>query len=190
MQQHYAFFLLFTMDAYVGEIRAVGFNFAPQNWALCNGALLPIRNNTALFSLIGTYYGGDGKTTFALPDLRGRAVVGVGQGPGLTAYSVGEATGSENHTLTMAELPPHVHNLNGTVKTHNGTASTSNPANAYPAATGDNQYSEGPGSASMAPNAVQGTAIPAGGSQPHSNLMPFTVVNYIIALQGIFPPRS
>jgi microcystin-dependent protein len=178
------------MDAYVGEIRAVGFNFAPRNWALCNGALLPISRNTALFSLIGTYYGGDGKTTFALPDLRSRAIVGVGQGPGLSAYSVGEMTGSENHTLLLPELPPHVHTLNGSLVTHSGIASTGSPAGAYPADTNDNQYAEDAGTGTMNPAAVKGTAMPVGGNQPHNNLMPYTAVSYIIALQGIFPPRS
>ncbi|WP_210520948.1 phage tail protein [Hymenobacter terricola] len=177
------------MDPFVGEIRAVGFNFAPRGWAICDGSLLAIRTNTALFSLIGTHYGGDGKVTFGLPDLRGRAIVNTGPGPGLTEYPLGSVTGTENVTLDLSTIPPHVHTLNSTVQVHSGGASTGSPASNYPADTNDNQYGENGGSGTMAAGAVKGTAAPVGGSQPHTNLMPYLVVSYVIALQGIFPQR-
>ena len=178
------------MDAYLGEIRAVAFSFAPTNWALCNGSLLTISRNTALYSLLGNTYGGDGKTTFALPNLGGQAVVQAGQGAGLAQYALGEATGSETETLLLSQLPPHVHALGGSFLTQAGDASTTSPTGNFLATTAENQYSEGAGSGTMATSMLKGTAQEAGGDQPHANMMPSLVLNYIICLAGIFPPRS
>lgn len=178
------------MDAYLGEIRAVGFNYAPNNWAFCAGQLMAINRYTALFSILGTTYGGDGKTTFALPNLSGQAVVNTGQGPGLSGYSLGEVTGTENVTLLAGELPPHVHTLGGSFLTQAEEGGSTDPTDKFLAATAENQYNENVGSGTMGANMIKGTAGPAGGNQAHSNMMPSLVVNYIICLSGIFPPRS
>jgi microcystin-dependent protein len=175
-------------DPFVAEIRIFAGNFAPTGWALCNGQLLPISQNTALFSLIGTYYGGDGKSTFALPDLQGRTPVQVGQGPGLSLYDQGQAGGINAVTLLASELPPHNHVLNAKL----AAADTASPTGASWARPqygrqGINAYSTIPGNpAVMHPAAI----APAGGGLPHNNLQPYLVLNFIIALQGIFPPRS
>jgi len=179
------------MEPFLGQIMMVGFNFAPRGWAMCQGQLLSIAQNTALFSLLGTMYGGDGKTTFALPDLRGRCAVGMGQGPGLSNYTQGERAGQENVTLISTQMPTHTHQL--VVSKENGTQS--DPTNAIIA---NNQvtiergntvpgsaFNAGPGNATMSPQAIQ----PAGGNQPHENRQPYVAMNYIIALEGIFPSR-
>ena len=169
---------------FVGEIRAFGFNFAPRGWALCDGSVQPIAQNTALFSLLGTTYGGNGQTNFALPDLRGRMGMGMGQGPGLTPRFSGDRTGAATHALTTAEIPTHGHSLNAAASATTGTpspdvalANTANGASAY----------RMPGTtvamASTALNAV-------GGGQPHENRQPYLGLTFCIALQGIFPPRS
>ncbi|KAB7744118.1 phage tail protein [Nostocoides sp. F2B08] len=170
-------------DPFIGEIRPFAFTFAPRGWAECNGQLMPISQNTALFALIGTYYGGDGKSTFALPDLQGSAPMGQGQGPGLSTRFVGEVTGSETVTLLTTEIPAHGHSV-----TALGPANTNTPAGAAPAtAPTVRQYQdEAVGSVALAPNALG----MSGGGQPHSNLQPYATVRYCIALQGIFPPRS
>lgn len=175
------------MDPFVGEIRAVGFNFAPKGWALCNGQLLPIAQNTALFSLLGTFYGGDGKSTFALPDLQGRVVVDAGQGPGLSQRFIGEQGGEASHTLQATEMPAHRHGVGA--NTGAGTAASAAAATfAVPAVPLKSaaHYTAGGVDASLSANAVTF----AGGNQPHENRQPYLVVNYIIALQGIFPARS
>lgn len=177
------------MDAYTGEIRPVAFPYAPRGWALCQGQTMSIAQNTALYSLLGTFYGGDGRTTFNLPNLSGQAVVGVGRGPGLSPYTVGQTAGSETVTLTMEQLPAHVHQLSGSFPVQTGPANLTDPTGGFLAGTNENQYSEGAGSGTMAP-LLQGTSGIAGGDQPHLNLMPSLVINYIICLQGIFPPRS
>jgi microcystin-dependent protein len=184
--------LPFFMDPFIGEIRLMPYNFAPQGWAFCQGQLLPIRQYTALFSLLGTQYGGDGKVTFALPDLRGRAALGQGQGPGLSNYSQGEVTGVENITLQQAEMPAHVHTLTATIQVNADAGAGSSPTNTYLAADAtNNQYSENPGSgASMAADLVTGMSTPTGGSQPHNNMMPYLTLNYCIAMEGVFPPRQ
>lgn len=178
------------MDPFLGEIRLLPFTFAPRGWALCQGQLIPIRQNTALFALLGTQYGGDGSTTFALPDLRGRAVVGKDQGPGLTNYAQGAMVGTENVTLLASEMPAHVHNgaATGTIPVSVASGTQNSPAGGYFSATTAEQYGTadtGNDTASM----LSGTATAAGGSQPHENRMPFLTLNYCIALQGIFPPR-
>ena len=180
------------MDPFVGEIRLVGFNFAPRNWALCNGQLLAISQNTALFSLLGTTYGGNGQTTFALPDLRGRAIVHAGQGPGLSPYSRGQISGTENVTLLPAQMPAHTHSLAGTalLKTNNGVpGNSSSPVGNYLATAAVNEYGEETSNKTMLAGSVGGSATLTGGSVPHDNRMPYLSMYYVIALQGIYPQR-
>jgi microcystin-dependent protein len=181
-------------DPFVAEIRMFGFNFAPTGWATCDGQLLPISQNTALFSLLGTFYGGDGKSTFALPNLQDSVPVhtGTGQGPGLSQWFLGEMTGSEYITLLDTEMPVHTHTLNAralvgqtdtpgpTTVPSNGTWQASNQLGVV------QQYTTAAPAAQMNFNAL----TPAGGSLPHNNLMPYLVLNYCIAMQGVFPPRT
>ena len=173
-------------DPFVAEIRMFGGNFPPRGWAFCNGQILPISQNTALFSLLGTTYGGNGSSTFALPNLQGRAAMGTGQGPGLSPRDLGETAGSPSVTLIVNEIPAHNHPANAV----GGNGNSSSPNGAIWSAAGsgrtpDNAYS-GSGGTQMNP----ATISPTGGSQPHNNLPPYLAVNFIIALQGIFPPRS
>lgn len=174
-------------EPFLGEISMVGFTFAPLGWALCNGQLLPINTNTALFSLLGTTYGGNGVTTFALPNFQGRFPTHFGQGPGLSPRSQGEAAGSENVTLIQTQMPAHTHIL------------SANDNTTGIAATGANNYlntktESGESIAATGLNAAAGlnvqTISVTGGSQPHENMPPYLVVNFIIALQGIFPSRN
>jgi microcystin-dependent protein len=166
-------------EPFVGEIRAFGFNFAPTGWAVCNGALLPIAQNTALFSLLGTQFGGNGTSNFALPNLLGQAAMGAGQGPGLSDRFQGEAVGVESVTLLVSEIPNHRHVVRATAAS--GTAS--NPVGAIPAASEEQLlYGTGTDVAMASPSL-------AGGSQPHENRQPFLGINFCIALQGVFPPR-
>ncbi len=174
-------------DPFVAEIRMFPFNFAPRGWAFCNGQLLPISQNTALFSLLGTTYGGNGQSTFALPDLQGRASMFHGQGPGLSLRDLGEQGGGQTVTLIVTELPLHTHTVNG--KTSGATANPTNmvwgTSNAAKVAA--NFY------APTAPTPVNmnaGALANAGGSLPHNNLMPYNTLNFNIALQGVFPPRG
>jgi microcystin-dependent protein len=171
-------------DPFVAEIRIFPFNFAPTGWALCNGQLLPISQNTALFSLLGTTYGGDGKSTFALPDLQGSAPMHPGQGPGLSLHDLGEQGGSETVTLLTSEIPVHTHALMAgadpaelQAPAPNRSLTRSQPGFAY---------TTGSPSATLAPQAL----APTGGSQPHNNMQPYLTLNFCIALQGVFPPRS
>lgn len=180
------------MEPFLGQIMMVGFNFAPRGWAMCQGQLLSIAQNSALFSLLGTTYGGDGRVTFALPDLRGRCAVGTGQGPGLSDRTQGEMFGQESVTLTIAETPSHIHQLLGS--NTDGTASDpTNNALAKSSVTIERGASPIPVSTytSEAPNvAMAGSSVaPAGGNQPHNNVQPSIAMNYIIALEGIYPSR-
>lgn len=161
---------------FLGEIKMVAFNFAPKGWALCNGQLLPINQNQALFSILGTTYGGNGQTTFALPDLRGRSPVHPG-----SQVILGQVGGEENHTLTIAEMPAHTHQAAGDAN----SATVASPTGNVWAASDNNPFSSAPDT-TMNPASV-GTA---GGSQPHPNQQPYLVVNFVIALQGIFPSRN
>lgn len=170
------------MDPFLGEIRMFAGNFPPAGWALCEGQLLPILDNEALFALIGTTYGGDGETTFALPDLRGRAPVHQGQGVGLTNRTLAEQGGVEEVTITVNQTPSHNHAL---LAGHR-PASTRAAAGAYFAEPGRNMYASTGAGTTMAAASVAQT----GSAQPHSNLMPFVTVSYIIALYGIFPPQN
>lgn len=167
---------------FIGEIRMFGGNFAPRGFAFCSGQLLAISQNDTLFALIGTTYGGDGQTTFALPDLRGRIPVHAGQGPGLASYVLGQSSGSETVTLTAQQLPAHTH----AAQAQSAAGTQAGPGGGVWAASGQNQFS------SNAPNAGMSTAAigPVGGSQPHDNMAPFQVVSFIIALEGIFPSRN
>lgn len=176
---------------FLAEVTMFGFNFAPRGWAFCQGQLLPISQNTALFSLLGTTYGGDGKSNFALPNLQGQAVVNAGQGPGLSPYYLGEETGSENVTLLTTEMPAHNHTLMATTTEGNtATASGNQLAKAYSggkqASYTANYLSSNSPQTSLSPLAL--TA--AGGSQPHNNMQPYLTLNFCIAMQGVFPPRS
>lgn len=171
-------------EPFLSEIRMMSFSFAPQGWAQCNGQLLPINQNQALFSLLGTTYGGNGQVNFALPDLRGRTPIHAGSG-----FTLGERGGQEAHTLTIAELPTHTHQFTAKAPS-NGSANVSNPSgnflsNSAPAEI----YSSGagsPGLVTLSPGAISAT----GGSQPHNNMAPSLVINFCIALQGIFPSQN
>jgi microcystin-dependent protein len=171
-------------DPFVAEIRIFPFNFAPRGWAACNGQFLPISQNTALFSLLGTTYGGDGKFDFALPSLQGRAPMQHGQGPGLSLRDLGEYGGSETVTILESEVPAHSHTL-----TSGGDADTASPTDAaWTAATAvPNQALYG--EATAAPG-VMADAFSSNGAQPHNNMQPYLTMNFCIALTGIFPPRS
>jgi len=164
-------------DPFVGEIRLFAGNFAPSGWALCQGQLLAIAENDVLFTLIGTTYGGDGQSTFALPNLAGRIPMHAGGG-----YVQGELTGSETVTLTAAQIPQHTHAMHAST----ATADVTTPGGALLATTGVASYDPGPGTTAMASGAVG----PAGGSQPHDNMAPTLTVNYIISLFGIFPSQN
>lgn len=170
-------------EPYVGQIMSFGGNFAPQGWALCDGSLLPISQYDALFSLIGATYGGDGQTTFALPDLRGRAALHQGQGPGLSSYSLGQNGGVEAVTLTVSQAPPHSHPVLG----HSGAGDSPHPAGAVWAGSSVALYTAG-----AAANAAMGASSisPGGGNQPHNNMLPFLTLNFCIALEGIYPSQS
>src|SRR5690606_14406944 len=180
------------MEPFLGQIMMVGFNFAPRGWAFCNGQLLAISQNTALFSLLGTTYGGDGRTTFALPDLRGRCAVGMGQGPGLSNYNQGEMAGQEHVTLIQTQMPTHTHTLGassavGTVSDPSGAVIANNQVTIERGKTVPaNAFIQGAPTTMMNPQAI----APAGGNQPHENRQPYIAMNYIIALEGIFPSRS
>ena len=169
-------------EPFLGEIRMFAGNFAPTGWAFCDGQLLPIAQNTALFSLLGTNFGGDGRQTFALPNLQGSAPLGFGQGSGLSNYDEGSSGGTADVTLTTTELPMHNHTLSVT----NTLADTRNPANRVPAVSDHYVYSTCPPATTLAANAV-GTI---GSGEPHNNWQPYLTVSFIIALSGIFPPRS
>jgi microcystin-dependent protein len=180
------------MDPFVAEIRIFPFNFAPKGWAFCDGQLLPISQNTALFSLLGTTYGGDGKSNFALPNLQGNVPMFYGQGPGLSLYSIGEEGGSPTVTILGTELPQHNHTVNATT----AKGSSADPSN--------NLFSEGQWSnqgttgavdyytAATTPQVVMNAFMvsPTGNSFPHNNMMPYLTLNFCIALQGVYPPRT
>lgn len=174
-----------ALDPFVGEVTLFAGNFAPRGWAFCAGQLLPISQNTALFSLLGTNYGGDGRTTFGLPDLRGRSPlhVGAGQGPGLQAHSLGEMAGEDGVTLTTAQIPAHTHSLQAST-----AASVSSPSSTVnlAASSAGNVYRDATNPVAMSQTVVSSN----GGGLPHNNRQPYLSLNFIIALQGIFPPRA
>ena len=170
-------------DPFVAEIRIFCFNFAPHGWAFCDGQLLPLSQNTALFSLLGTTYGGDGRSTFALPDLQDLAPMHPGQGPGLSLHDLGEVGGSEFTSLITSELPAHVHTVNAA----QFPSSSSSPDGMLARSRNAEIYRTSPSNpVLMSFNSVS----TAGGGQPHNNMMPYLTVNFCIALQGVFPPRT
>ena len=171
------------LEPFIGQIQAFGFNFPPRGWAFCNGQLLSIAQNTALFSLLGTTYGGDGRVTFGLPDLRGRSLVGYGNGPGLSSIQQGEMWGQEMVTLLPNNLPAHNHPVTVAVNTANGEESASTSYLASHASA----FSENPTGGTVLKGV---TSAPAGGGQPFSNRNPYLGVYVSIALWGIFPSRS
>jgi microcystin-dependent protein len=170
-------------DPFVAEIRIFGFNFAPKGWSLCQGQLLPISQNTALFSLLGTTYGGDGKVSFGLPNLQGSAPMFWGQGPGLSYHDLGEMSGTENITLLQSEMPSHNHRV-GVVSDLATSGGTPGPQS-YLAVANITTYNT-LASTVMSPNQLSIT----GGSLPHNNMQPYLTMNFCIAMQGVYPPRS
>ena len=172
-------------EPFTAEIRIFAGNFAPRGWAFCNGQLLPVAQNTALFSLIGTTYGGDGRTTTALPNLKGRAPMHPGRGPGLTSRRLGQRGGTETVTLSEAQIAGHTH----TPLASNDTANINDPSNNNPsrsAGRGSNRYQSSGTVVDMASKSLQAT----GGSQPHNNMQPYLAINFIIALVGLYPSRG
>jgi len=170
-------------DPFVGEIRIFGFGFPPTGWAYCNGQLMPISQNTALFALLGTMHGGDGKSTFALPDMQGCAPMHFGQGQGLSQRVVGEVGGAEFVTLLESEIPAHTHAMRATSTP--GEVSSPTPATALARSSGKAAWGNNGSNAALHFNALS----PTGGSLPHNNLMPYLVMNFCIALQGNYPQR-
>jgi microcystin-dependent protein len=174
------------MDQFVGQIIAVGFNFAPVGWVPCDGRLLPISQYDVLFTLLGTTFGGDGQSTFAVPDLRGRSPVGQGTGSGLTPRSVGEPSGTESVTLISTQIAAHTHTLlavtaAGTLPQPSGTTALATQSN-----SAVSMYGAGPNTITLAPQSI----TPAGGNQPHENRQPFNTVNYIISTEGVYPTQN
>lgn len=174
------------MDPFVAEVRVFSFNFAPKGWAFCSGQLLPLSQNTALFSLLGTMYGGDGKSTFALPNLEGSAAVGAGQGPGLSQRYPGEQSGTPTVTLLQSEIPAHTHGMQSTLSL--ATTSAPSAQTSFSKATGGTPYKAPPFGTTATLN-IQAMSV-TGSSFPHNNMMPYLCLNFCIALQGVFPPRS
>ncbi|MGA7316949.1 MAG: tail fiber protein [Silvibacterium sp.] len=176
-------------NPFLAEIRIFPFNFAPRGWALCNGQLLSLSQNTALFSLLGTTYGGDGKSNFALPNMQGNAPMHPGQGPGLSLHDLGETGGSNTVTLLQSQIPSHTHVINCVDGARVG-GQTGVPTNAILVKTGGvpaNAYTSG---ATQNLTLALNTLAPVGGNQPHNNVMPYLTLNFCIALQGVYPPRT
>jgi microcystin-dependent protein len=171
------------MDPFVAEIRIFPFNFAPKGWAFCDGQILPLSQNTALFSLLGTTYGGDGKSNFALPNMQGNVPMHPGQGPGLSLHDLGETGGSDTVSLLESEIPSHSHALMAS----QSDATDQSPANEeFAAGVGIGTYAAPGALVQLSSNGV----APAGGDQPHNNLQPYLTLNFCIALQGVYPPRT
>ena len=178
---------------FLAEIVMFGSNFAPRSWAFCDGQLLPISSNTALFSLLGTIYGGDGRTTFQLPDLRGRVPMGPRTGAGLTPRTLGQRGGVEDVTLNTNQIPSHNHSASSQANAVAGVGNSNDAANNFwskDAGVSSATYNTGPSDATMNTGAVSTTIGNTGGNQSHTNVQPFLCVNFIIALQGVFPSRN
>jgi microcystin-dependent protein len=170
-------------EPFIGEVQWFAGNFAPRGWAFCDGQLLPINQHQALFSLLGTMYGGDGRTNFALPDVRGRVLIHAGQGPGLSSHFQGNQGGTETETLTVNQVPAHTHTLRASA----GDATDAAPAGKVLASSGRTRlYDSGVANADMNASAI----TTSGGNQPHNNMQPYLTLSCIIALQGIFPSRN
>jgi microcystin-dependent protein len=171
------------MDPFVAEIRIFPFNFAPKGWAFCDGQILPLSQNTALFSLLGTTYGGDGKSNFALPNMQGNAPMHPGQGPGLSLHDLGETGGSDTVSLLESEIPSHSHAWTASA----ADAQTGSPVGQlFASGVGIGMYATPGGLTPLSDNAL----APAGGDQPHNNMQPYLTLNFCIALQGVYPPRT
>lgn len=170
------------MDPFVAEIRVFPFNFAPKGWAFCDGQILPLSQNTALFSLLGTTYGGDGKSNFALPNMQGNCSMHPGQGPGLSLHDLGETGGSDTVSLLESEIPSHNHALMATPS----PAVQSTAAGGSLARSAAGNLYDASGGKQLSDNCI----TPAGGDQPHNNMMPYLTLNWCIALQGVYPPRT
>jgi microcystin-dependent protein len=182
-----------NFDSALATIEMFAGNFAPRGWTFCRGQLLAINQNQALFSLLGTTFGGNGTTTFALPDLRGRAPIGTGQGPGLSNIDLGQTSGSEATSITAANLPAHSHTVSGTIKMLTTTvpADALSPGGNYFANDGSTKYNPSSSGGTMKAANISALAIgPAGNGAPVSNRMPYLAINYVICLQGIFPSRN
>lgn len=173
-------------DPFVAEIRIFPFNFAPKGWAFCDGQLLPLSQNTALFSLLGTTYGGNGKSNFALPNMQGNAPMHPGQGPGLSLHDLGETGGSQTVSLLLSEIPFHPHTMRASSDAADNFVAVGNML-AKPVGRGNNLYSQ----TTTPLAALNDLALtPAGGDLPHNNMQPYLTLNFCIALQGVFPPRG
>ncbi len=175
-------------EPFIGQLMLVPYNFSPRGWAFCSGQILPIAQNTALFSLLGTTFGGNGQTTFALPDLRGRAALSSGQGPGLSNYDLGQVGGTESTTININQMPAHNHTYTGGLNA--STATKVNPTPAGNLLGGASIYVGGAADAVLAAGSVTGQIGLNGGSQPISLLQPYLVLNWCIALEGIYPSRN
>jgi microcystin-dependent protein len=171
---------------FVAEVKIFAGNFAPRGWALCNGQILPIQQNTALFSLIGTFYGGNGTSNFGLPNLQGNVPLGQGQGPGLSPYVIGETSGTANVTLLTSEVPTHTHTMQGFAGRGGTPAKVPEANSSLTTSQGGSLYAAAGSAAPLDPTMVS----QAGGSQPHNNMMPYLALTFIIALVGVFPPRN
>lgn len=169
-------------EPFLAEVRIVGFNFAPRGWAFCDGQILPINQNQSLYSLLGTTYGGDGRTTFALPDLRSRSPMHVGRSNGGGFHTLGQKSGEETHTLSLTEIPQHDHLLEAS----SANATVTNPSGRVLAATTSDVYTDSAATVDL----LSGTSLNTGGSQAHENMQPFLALNFCIALQGLFPSRN
>jgi microcystin-dependent protein len=169
-------------DPFIAEIRMVPFHFPPKGWAWCSGQLIPLSQNTALFALLGTTYGGNGKSNFALPNLDGRAPMHPGQGPGLSLHDLGEEGGTEMVKLLESEMPPHSHSI----RADGGQSTVNSPEAAFVSATNRPGYATNTGGGKKL---NESSISPAGGDQPHNNMMPYLTVHFCIAIQGVFPPR-
>lgn len=174
-------------DPFVAEIRIFGFNYPPTGWAFCDGQLLPLSQNTALFSLLGTTYGGDGKSTFALPDLQGNAPLFWGQSQGGSLYDLGQTGGSETVTLLQSEIPLHTHQLRADTA-DNADTNVASPSASYAQSTGGTLYQDNPANPDTFLNPLATQLV--GASFPHNNMMPYLTLNFCIALQGVFPARG
>jgi microcystin-dependent protein len=173
-------------NPFVAEIRIFPFNFPPKGWAFCDGQILPLSQNTALFSLLGTTYGGDGKSNFALPNMQGNAPMHPGQGPGLSLHDLGESSGSDTVTLLESEIPSHSH----AVMTFGNLGSHPTPGPTFSLAKSNSFQGYSDVTNSGLTQLSDSTVAPAGGDQPHNNLMPYLTLNFCIALQGVYPPRT
>lgn len=179
-------------EPFIGEIRMVGFNYPPKGWAFCYGQLLEISQHKDLYELIGTVYGGDGHTTFALPDLRGRVAIAAGSGPGLSNRNLGQKGGAQTVVLNVTEMPSHNHGATALVRGSTSKGTASSPENAVWAVDGSvgaTPYMQSTPNVNMQDNSVEVSVTDTGGDQSHNIMQPFLVVNFIIALEGLFPPR-